>query len=163
MCVCVNHLNRCKTSTCRRCFSCFVFHDFCQIIQAGELGTLWLTQFNEARSQSGISGLISQTYLHFLSENGIRLSQEPAWRFNLISCTVTAICNLFSVFGTYFFDRQFLDSVRTEIKTGSFRYLTTLHLFLQPDISSLQGTRAFAAWVLSICWWISSSTELSTG
>ena len=45
LCVCVNHLNRCKTSTCRRCFSCFVFHDFlnvsiqgfsfCQIVQAG--------------------------------------------------------------------------------------------------------------------------------
>ena len=30
---------------------------------AGELGTLWLTQFNEARSQSGISGLALQTYL----------------------------------------------------------------------------------------------------
>ena len=33
------------------------------ICQAGELGTLWLTQFNEARSQSGISGLALQTYL----------------------------------------------------------------------------------------------------
>ena len=30
---------------------------------AGELGTLWLTQFNEARSQSGISGVALQTYL----------------------------------------------------------------------------------------------------
>ena len=32
---------------------------------AGELGTLGLTQFNEARSQSGVSGLAIQTYLHF--------------------------------------------------------------------------------------------------
>ena len=30
---------------------------------AGELGTLWLTQFNEARSQSGIWSLINSTYL----------------------------------------------------------------------------------------------------
>ena len=37
---------------------------FWSLVPAGELGTLWLTQFNEARSQSGISGLISQTYLH---------------------------------------------------------------------------------------------------
>ena len=32
---------------------------------AGELGTLGLTQFNEARSQSGVSGLAIQTYLRF--------------------------------------------------------------------------------------------------
>ena len=36
-------------------------------------------------------------------------------------------------------------------------------VFSKAGISSLRGTRAFAAWVLSISWWISSSTELSTG
>ena len=34
-------------------------------LDARELGTLWLTQFNEARSQSGIFGLAIQTYLQF--------------------------------------------------------------------------------------------------
>ena len=54
-------------------------------------------------------------------------------------------------------------SVRTEIQTGSFRYLTFLYLILRAGISSLRGTWASAAWVLSISWWVSSSTELSTG
>ena len=54
-------------------------------------------------------------------------------------------------------------SVRTEIHTGSFRYLTFLHLFLETGISSLRGTRTSAAWVLSISWWASSSTGISTG
>ena len=48
--------------------SCFCFFRFA----AGELGTLWLTQFNEARSQSGIFGLIIRTYLQF--------SNFPPWR-----------------------------------------------------------------------------------
>ena len=67
--VCVKHLNRCKTSL----FVCESWLRYCtletiirfSIKIAGELGTLWLTQFNEARSQSGISGLAIQTYLHF--------------------------------------------------------------------------------------------------
>ena len=40
---------------------------------------------------------------------------------------------------------------------------TFLHLFFEAGISSLRGTWASAAWVLSISWWVSSSTEISTG
>ena len=43
---------------------------------AREPGTLWRTQFNEARSQSGISGLAIQTCLQFFPFNS---SFRPTW------------------------------------------------------------------------------------
>ena len=54
-------------------------------------------------------------------------------------------------------------SVRTEIHTGSVRYVTLIYIYFEAGISSLRGTWASAAWVQSISWWVSSSTELSTG
>ena len=54
-------------------------------------------------------------------------------------------------------------SVRTEIQTGSVRFVRLIYIYFEAGISSLQGTWASAAWVLSISWWVSSSTELSTG
>ena len=65
------------------------------VFEAGELGTLWLTQFNEARSQSGISGLAIQTYLHFSiccqwqpakPRIGMSIICLPVFQFSLRCC-----------------------------------------------------------------------------
>ena len=41
-------------------------------------------------------------------------------------------------------------SVRTEIQTGSVRFVRLIYIYFEAGISSLQGTWASAAWVLSI-------------
>ena len=136
---------------------------FFQIVPAGELGTLWLTQFNEARSQSGISGLISQTYLH-------TSFYFPTWQRAKPRTLVTNLFGFddflhvfYTVVAIWTHVCWTSHSVRTEIQTGSVRFVRFIYIFFEAGISSLRGTWPSAAWVLSISWWISSSTELSTG
>ena len=133
MCVCVNHLNRCKTSTCYRCR--FGFLDFLNVwnqeISFGPLyqqgdgediwGSIQRSSSYDPRISPGTPGDVPAS----ISSYGDRLSQEPAWRFNLISCMVVTICIIL------FQQEQPLDfpslqqpgvwSVRTELSELSFR------------------------------------------
>ena len=59
VCVCVNHLNRCKTSTCRRCFSCFVFHD-CRYCLKPRISSLFIQPAGGDR----VAAWLSPTKLH---------------------------------------------------------------------------------------------------
>ena len=70
------------------------FHDyqFFNVFQqvAGELGTLWLTQFNEARSQSGIWSLINSTYLqNFWIEERLQLLNKLSYYVVFLHLTST--------------------------------------------------------------------------
>ena len=110
---------------------------------AGGRGMQSGTTSNEATWLYGIQSLISSAYLLPISVHGNRLSQEPASRFQFFGFLYTVVAIWTHVCWTSF-------SVRTEIQPSSFRYLTVWHLFLRTGIWSLRGTRAFAAWVLSI-------------
>ena len=90
------------------------------------------------------------------SLNGKRLNPRTSMSIfsaflNFKSCTVSAICNLFSLFGTYFIS---IDSFCTQSElrcepahSGFCNYVVSTW---RNDIWSLWGTRVFAAWVLSI-------------
>ena len=146
------------------------------IFQAGELGTLWLTQFNEARSQSGISGLISQTYLPcsfcYFPGYGNRLSQEPACRISWLLLLFYFILDQTGTIARFFQQEPSLDSFHRNnrsifpvlhgCRNLDFTFCqnwvsnwfsqvceTYLHLF-GADIWSLWGTWTSTAWVLSI-------------
>ena len=111
VCVCVNHLNRCKTSTCLCCrfeFAVFsLFPNKCQLFTCFSRGAQKAHRAVPNEALYGvlrISRLITWTYLHISGyfRHGKGLSQEPSRRhylFSTISCMAAAICNLFSVFG----------------------------------------------------------------
>ena len=123
VCVCVNHLNRCKTSIfcwlLRFIVSVHYFkqrYHFSALFQAGGRGIQSGTTSNEATWLYGIQSLISQTYLQFsYSDDGNRLSQEPACRFIWFSSTVTAICNLLSLLGLHILSELRFDLVHSGI------------------------------------------------
>ena len=127
---------------------------FCQIVQAGGQCTTdrhCPTKTLSARGDMESDQLHVPAIFHLpFSEDGNRLSQEPAWRFNLFSGTVSAICILFSLFGTYFIS---IDNFCTQSElrfklahSGIWQFCINL----EAGISSLRGTWASAAWVLSI-------------
>ena len=80
LCVCVDHLYRCKTSLRFLCGFVMV-HDF--LFHAGGRGIQSGTTSNEATWLYGIQSLISSAYLlQFSTVYGDRLSQVPACRLN---------------------------------------------------------------------------------
>ena len=96
VCVCVNHLNRCKTSTCRRCrlgFSVFlnVWNQEISFDQFHQQGNWALCDWPSSTKLGHRVGYLAwsarrtcKLTIYYFSDDGNRLSPEPAWRFHMI-------------------------------------------------------------------------------
>ena len=158
VCVCVNHLNRCKTSTCYRCrlgFLTFWMMDTkkCRLVIYFCRGTIHVLCAMVQRSGHSTCGYhgwspwrTCQISMFLFLWHGNRLSQEPAWRLILVH-VFTWFYTVVAIWMHGYVDFTFSQNWDSNLVQSGFE----TYLYLSgDDIWSLRGTWASTAWVLSI-------------
>ena len=133
--MCVNHLNRCKTST----LSAGGWRGHMRLHPTKLL--IWYTGYPQGR-------LV--TYLLHFHAYGDRLSPEPAWRFIWFSCTVTAIC----IFSCYL-DFTFSQNWGSLVQSGSWNVIyfrESWYLILTGDTSTCRMSTVHQLLILFFHW-----------